>query len=127
MLSISSRTPTPRFCEAGQLSNRTFCGRDEKPVSPGEAVSSRRGGLDNAGEKMEPMKVTEFDVEEETGTRVPVKAADLKLPISEELDTHNLTHLPYRSWCPHCVRGKGKTMDHRRAGRDKLIPKIHVD
>ena len=58
---------------------------------------------------------------------MPVKAADPKLPTPEEVDTHNLTHLPYRSWCPHCVRGKGKTMDHRRAGRDKLIPEIHVD
>ena len=69
--------------------------------------------------------MTEFDVEEETGTRVLVKAADPKLPTPEEVD--NLTHLPYRSWCPHCVRGKGKTMDHRRAGKDKLIPEIHVD
>ena len=29
--------------------------------------------------------------------------------------THNLS-----------VRGKGKTLDHRRAGREKLIPEIHV-
>ena len=29
---------------------------------------------------------------------------------------HNLTHLPYRSWCPHCVRAKGKDMDHRKGG-----------
>ena len=71
--------------------------------------------------------MAEFDVEEETGTRVRVKAADPKLPTAEEVDTHNLTFLPYRSWCPHCVRGTGKTMDHRRAGRDKLIPEIHVD
>ena len=40
------------------------------------------------------MKVTEFDVQEETGTRVPVKAADPKLPTPEEVDTHSLIHLP---------------------------------
>ena len=34
------------------------------------------------------MEVTEFDVEEETGTRVPVKAADPNLPTPEEVDTH---------------------------------------
>ena len=56
-----------------------------------------------------------------------VKAADPKLPTPEEVDTHNLIHLPYRSWCPHCVRGNGQNMDQRRAGRDKLIPEIHVD
>ena len=37
-------------------------------------MSSRRAVLYNAGEKLEPMEVTEFDVEEETGTRVPVKS-----------------------------------------------------
>ena len=73
------------------------------------------------------MEVTEFDAEEEAGTRVPLKTADPRLPTAEEIDAHNLTHLPYRSWCPHCVRGKGKTMDHRRAGKDKLVPEIHVD
>ena len=100
----------------------TFFGRDEKSVSSGELCPVEGSVLDNAGEKLEPMKVTEFDVQEETGPRVPVKAADPKLPTPEEVDTHNLTHLPCRSWCPHCVRGKGKTMDHRRAGRDKFIP-----
>ena len=109
------------------MSNCTFCGRDEKLVSPGELCPVEGSVLDNAGEKLEPMKVTEFDVQEETGTRVLVKAADPKLPTPEEVDTHNLIHLPYRSWCPHCVRGKGKNMDQRRAGRDKLIPEIHVD
>ena len=28
---------------------------------------------------------------------------------------HELTHLPYRSWCSHCVRVKGKAIDHRKA------------
>ena len=83
--------------------------------------------MENAPEKLEPMEVTEFDAEEEAGTRVPLKTADPRLPAAEEIDAHNLTHLPYRSWCPHCVREKGKTMDHRRAGRDKLVPEIHVD
>ena len=73
------------------------------------------------------MTVSEFDGEEEAGSRIPLKAADPKLPCAEEVETHNLTHLPYRSWCPHCVRGKGKTMDHRKAGREKMIPEVHVD
>ena len=83
--------------------------------------------MENAPEKLEPMEVTEFDAEEEAGTRVLLKTADPRLPAAEEIDAHNLTHLSYRSWCPHCVSGKGKTMDHRRAGRDKLVPEIHVD
>ena len=29
-------------------------------------------------------------------------------PTSEEKEAHNATHLPYRSWCPVCVKAKGK-------------------
>ena len=28
-------------------------------------------------------------------------------PTVGEIAAHELTHLPYRSWCSHCVRGKG--------------------
>ena len=36
-------------------------------------------------------------------------------PTEKEVENHNRTHLSYRNWCPHCVRAKGKDMDHRRA------------
>ena len=29
-------------------------------------------------------------------------------PTKQEMDEHSLTHTPYRSWCPICVRAKGK-------------------
>jgi len=25
-------------------------------------------------------------------------------PSKREIDEHNITHMPYRSWCPHCVK-----------------------
>ena len=103
------------------------CAHCEMPVSPGELCPVDGAGTDHAHEDLEHTKITEFDCEEEAGSRAPVKVADPKLPSAEEVETHNLTHLPYRSWCPHCVRGKGKTMDHRRAGRPKMIPELHVD
>ena len=31
----------------------------------------------------------------------------------EEFDSHQLTHLPCRSWCDHCVRGKAVDDAHR--------------
>ena len=50
-------------------------------------------------------------------------------PSKEEVELHNLTHLPYRSWCPHCVRGKAKRRHHRR--KQKLhrsgVPVISMD
>ena len=39
---------------------------------------------------------------------------DPRLPTQKEVDEHNLTHVPYRNWCPHCVKGRGKDLDHRR-------------
>ena len=44
---------------------------------------------------------------EERGRRMPVKMQDPKLPSPAEEKEHTITHLPYRPWCVHCVRGEG--------------------
>ena len=51
-------------------------------------------------------------------TRKTVRMLDPKLPSREEVEEHNLTHLPYRNWCRHCVRGRGKEMPHKKAEDD---------
>ena len=50
-------------------------------------------------------------------------------PSKEEVELHNKTHLPYRSWCPHCVRGKARRRAHKRKRRDVRggVPVISVD
>ena len=40
------------------------------------------------------------------------KMLDPRLPTQKEVDEHGLNHLPYRNWCPVCIRAKGKDMDH---------------
>ena len=47
--------------------------------------------------------------DDETGTR---KLADPRVPTESERKEHEMTHIPYRNWCPHFVRGRGKDMDH---------------
>ena len=69
----------------------------------------------------------EGEPEAEAGRRNPVKMQDPQLPSEEEVKCHELTHLPYRSWCSHCVRGKGRAIDHRKQNRDPKIPEVHVD
>ena len=43
------------------------------------------------------------------------RLVDPRLPTEEEVETHRLTHLPYRSWCPECAKAKGKDLGHRWA------------
>ena len=61
--------------------------------------------------------------EEQFGKRNPRKMLDPKLPSQREVEEHNLTHLPYRNWCAHCVLGKGKSAPHyKRASREDSLP-----
>eukprot|EP00971_Amphidinium_carterae_P237425 4713208-Amphidinium_carterae.1 len=32
----------------------------------------------------------------------------------QEQEQHRITHMPYRSWCPICVKAKGQYVHHRR-------------
>ena len=47
--------------------------------------------------------------------RVLMKMGDPRLPSQDEVEEHYKVHLPYRNWCPHCVRARGKDLDHRRS------------
>ena len=36
-------------------------------------------------------------------------------PTKQEREGHDRDHIPFRTWCAHCMRGKAKT-SHSRAG-----------
>ena len=38
-----------------------------------------------------------------------------------------MTHIPYRTWCPHCVRGKARANYHKKSRDEKHIPTISMD
>ena len=39
-----------------------------------------------------------------------------------------VTHTPYRSWCPHCVRGRARAEQHRKnAEEEGTIPTLAID
>jgi hypothetical protein len=50
----------------------------------------------------------------ESGNRKAKHMLDPMLPSMSEVKEHELNHLPYRNWCPHCVRGRGKEMNHEK-------------
>ena len=59
--------------------------------------------------------------EEEAETAIPM-AMPCK-PTQEEIDNHNLSHLPFRSWCKHCVMGRAQSTPHyhRDHTEDKIL------
>ena len=49
-------------------------------------------------------------------------------PPQNEIDEHERTHIPFRSWCKHCVFGKAKNDPHRtRDSEDHQVPCISID
>ena len=71
----------------------------------------------------------EHDPDEQHGDRKLINVHDPKLPTEEEVRQHLMCHLPYRSWCHHCIRGRGRERDHRRRLEDHVegIPEHHLD
>ena len=67
-------------------------------------------------------------VKEEAGGIVK-RLLDPRLPSKEEVKEHELSgHLPYRNWCPSCVKAKGKDLDHRRdAGESRGLAEYSFD
>ena len=58
-----------------------------------------------------------------------------KGPTKREREQHEATHLPYRNWCRHCVRGRGRNRPHAAArneeeddeDKERRVPKISID
>ena len=42
-------------------------------------------------------------------------------PSSQEVQEHMKTHIPYRSWCAHCVRGRNDPTGQEEEGEDQGI------
>ena len=96
--------------------------------SEGEQRAKRpRGAEEGAeGESESPTSGGALEEEAREVSSPPIP----ETPSLEEVRKHRLTHTPYRSWCPHCVRGKGRNDRHVRStqsGRWDGIPKVVSD
>ena len=47
-------------------------------------------------------------------------------PTKEERRIHKITHLPFRSWCPHCVKARAKNWPHYKQREEKKSEKALV-
>ena len=50
------------------------------------------------------------------------------MPSASEVEEHRKTHIPYRSWCPECVMGRGLGEQRRcHAHLHHAIPRVGID
>ena len=40
-------------------------------------------------------------------------------PSDKEVEEHERTHVPFRSWCQHCVKGKAKSHPHWNSKKEE--------
>ena len=66
----------------------------------------------------------EIEAEVNEETREPKRVHDPVLPSRAEMDLHMLTHVPFRSWCEHCVCGRGEGVKHEKG--DELPEQVEV-
>ena len=71
--------------------------------------------------------IQDYDQERERVVAQGERARPLpqtRLPSRQEVQEQELTHIPHRSWCVHCVRGAGRSDAHRR--RDEEEREQHI-
>ena len=76
---------------------------------------------------LDPMEEAEGETAE--GER-PKVLRDPGMPSKRDREEHEATHLPYRSWCEHCVRGSGRDSQSRSIKGDAAhsdIARVHLD
>ena len=69
-----------------------------------------------------------YDTDNEDDTQQAQRAKGMKAPqqpTGQERFEHNLIHLPYRTWCPICVKSKGRTDNHPKQTSKQAV--IQVD
>jgi len=79
---------------------------DPGALSGAAAAGAADGEEEEEGEEEDE----EFGARTAKGRRLPRRG-----PTPREREEHALTHVPYRSWCPACVAGRGRGPEHTTA------------
>ena len=78
--------------------------KTESPIS----AARERGGDESRGGQ----GTTGEDEDEQEETEKVKRKPGIRGPTREEIRTHDVTHLPFRAWCPHCIAGRAKDEAH---------------
>ena len=116
---------------ASQVVSPTSCA-----IRPNYQRHDRRrfgGELAVAQGDPEDEEISEVDGEEMdcppcTEERTSRGLQDPLQPTQRQIDDHDRTHLPFRNWCPWCVKAKAREAAHPRQGVEEAgLPVIGMD
>ena len=96
----------------------------------GGSSGSGDGGLPDANVDGHADVIASDAADDVQHDAVNVKSArNPAMPTRREREEHDLTHMPYRSCCRHCVRGRGRADPHlcQPCDGDEQIPIISMD
>ena len=104
-------------------------GQAEENFATVEAVAVEET---NEEEMKEVAAQDEEGEDEDEEAQQPKVIRSPKAPTKAEREEHEATHLPFRSWCTHCLRGRGRNKPHQRHPvatevDERKVPKISMD
>ena len=94
------------------VSDKATRGTESEDAAVEEDSGDKEDGL-SPGVAMEEKEGDEEAEEEGEEGREAVAMPSPMAPSRKEREQHELTHTPYRSWCQHCVRARGRNRAHR--------------
>ena len=93
-----------------QRQTKTKTGFSEaRKVGGASTVRPKQVTFDDKVEYVNQLAVIDTDPPE-TEARAAMSHSVKYRPTEEEVREHELTHIPYRSWCEHCVKGKAQQL-----------------
>ena len=96
--------------------------------APGESIPaetrSEMESIDGGGDTNDEEEVKE--------ARIAIGRKSPKDPTRKEREEHELTHMPFRSWCEDCVKSRARNAHHRKKlDKDPLdevkVARVHME
>ena len=119
---MRSRTATATTVNAVRPS-----GGVEAAMAEGEERNLEDESLQVTDEKVDDTGSEADASDEEAGVRFTKKMQNPLKPGQHEISEHEKTHLPFRNWCRHRIRVRGREMPHFRSQDKPGLPEVHFD
>ena len=70
--------------------------------------------------------VEEIAEDEAEDVAPKIISPDQGMPTQEEIDEHEVDHMPFRQWCEECMKGRGAGEQHRMCDGYILWQSLHL-